>query len=361
MSRHKILYIEDDKLDQMAFERHIKKEDLNYDYRISSSIEEALQYIEKENFDLIITDFNLGDGNAFKILDKKLNCPVLMLTGVGDEVVAKEAYEKGVYSFLMKSEDGNHIRFLEVEVENAINHDRVSRELVVAKERAEASTKAKSEFLANMSHELRTPLNAILGFSEMMKLGMVGEMTHDQVDYLTDIYDSGNLLLSLINDILDLSKVEAGKMKLEYANIYVHDLLQRSAVFFKEKGLNKKISLSTNIEEGIETFYGDELRIKQVLVNLLSNAFKFTSQGGFVTVDVIKQESEGGESFIQFTIKDTGSGIREEDLHKLFEPFQQLHNRISHETEGTGLGLALCKEIQKQPGKKSSQKGYTQC
>lgn len=331
-------------LDRMAFERHIKKENLDYDYRLAASIDEALHIISREKFDLIITDFSLGENNAFKILDEKLDCPVLMLTGVGDETVAKEAYKKGVYSFLVKNHDGNHFRFLDVEVENAINHDRTKRELIIAKEQAEASTRAKSEFLANMSHELRTPLNAILGFSEMMKLGMAGELTDNQKDYLTDIHESGSLLLSLINDILDLSKVEAGKMVLECSPVNIHEIIKRSAVFFKEISLNKKIALTINVEEGIETFYADGLRIKQVLVNLLSNAFKFTSKDGHVSIDVRKEEIDKS-SFLRFTIEDTGPGIREEDMKKLFEPFQQLHSRIDKEVEGTGLGLALTKKI----------------
>ncbi len=162
--------------------------------------------------------------------------------------------------------------------------ERFEDELRAAMFRAEAANRAKSEFLANMSHELRTPLNAILGFSELMLTGMTGELTEKQKDYLRDIHECGNLLLSLISDILDLSKVEAGKMEFEYSEVDVRALIDQSLTFFKEKMMRHNLTLTTEVDDGIGVVEADERRLKQVLVNLLSNAVKFTPDGGSIRV-----------------------------------------------------------------------------
>jgi signal transduction histidine kinase len=159
---------------------------------------------------------------------------------------------------------------------------RAEAALQQAKEAAEAATRHKSEFLANMSHELRTPLNAIIGFSEVLLEKMFGELNEKQEEYLQDILSSGQHLLSLINDILDLSKVEAGKMELEPAVFNLRELLEGSLVMVKERALAHGLTLSLAIADGIDTFVGDERKVKQILFNLLSNAVKFTPDKGFV-------------------------------------------------------------------------------
>ncbi|MDT8316785.1 MAG: histidine kinase dimerization/phospho-acceptor domain-containing protein, partial [bacterium] len=207
-NKYKFLLIEDDIVDQMAFERYVKKEALPYDYEIAGSVLEAKDILASTSFDIIVTDFNLGDGTAFDLLKLEIDCPVVMMTGEGDEETAKEAYRKGINGFLVKTTTGSHLKYLSVEVENAINHSRTKKELIEAKNVAEAATRAKSEFLANMSHELRTPLNAIIGFSDMIRAGLSGDVSEKQAEFIEDIYSSGEHLLSLINDILDLSKIE---------------------------------------------------------------------------------------------------------------------------------------------------------
>lgn len=212
-----------------------------------------------------------------------------------------------------------------------------TRELEEASLRAEAANRSKSDFLANMSHELRTPLNSIIGFSEVLEDGMQGELNKRQREYVGFILNSGRHLLSLINDILDLSKVEAGKLEIELSRFRLDLLLDSSMVMFREKAMMHKIGLNLAIEPdaGIE-IESDERKLKQILFNLLSNAVKFTPDGGSVSV-AARRVSD----LMEISVEDTGIGIKPEDLEKLFKPFTQLESSYDKRYEGTGLGLAL--------------------
>lgn len=234
----------------------------------------------------------------------------------------------------------------------------INKELALAKDMAESATKAKSDFLANMSHELRTPLNAIIGFSELMIIqGPSNGLSDENLEYLTYISESGDLLLSLINDILDLSKVEAGAMELQYSKLNVEDLIERSIIFFKERSLKKNVKLTSHVDPDTGYVEADEMRMKQVIVNLLSNAIKFTPAKGSVNISArtvacaettagLKDNLQGKEVMcLEICVEDTGIGIKPENIDKLFAPFQQLETSITKEYGGTGLGLALSKKI----------------
>ncbi len=227
-------------------------------------------------------------------------------------------------------------------------------ELLAAKEMAEAADRAKSSFLANMSHELRTPLNSILGFADLMLQGLSGDLAPEQREYLTDIMESGKHLLSLVNDILDLSKVEAGMMKLDFGEVDLEELASRSLFMIREKALRHGIRLTTEATPDLPLVDADERRLRQVLVNLLSNAVKFTPDGGEVRVVISTppavQETKAGAArpgpeHVTISVADTGPGIAPEDQARLFHPFVQLDSSLTKEMEGTGLGLALCKRI----------------
>lgn len=212
--------------------------------------------------------------------------------------------------------------------------------LVEAKRTAEAASKAKSDFLANVSHDLRSPLNSIMGFSEVMIEGMAGPITDAQKEYLGDILESGRYLLRLIEYSLDLSKVEMRKMKLELGEFCLRTLLEESLAMFKGKVLTRHMELRMDIAEDISYVTADDVKVRQVLLNLLSNAFKFTPDGG--EVGVTARNATGD---VQITVWDTGIGISEEDLPKLFRPFQQIETTLTKKHPGTGLGLYYSKKL----------------
>jgi len=220
------------------------------------------------------------------------------------------------------------------------------KEISAAKEAAEAANRAKSEFLSNMSHELRTPLNAIIGFSEIMK--MAKDLPAKQKDFAGDIYESGRHLLHLINEILDLAKIEAGKMEFNSEDIYLCDLIESSLLFFRKKVLKKRLLINTELDGTVKTVYADDIRLKQLLLNLLSNAVKFTPDGGTITL-AAKRTLEG---MVEVSVADTGCGIRNEDIPKLFNSFSQIDSSYRKKHQGTGLGLALCKKITEAHGGK---------
>ena len=215
-------------------------------------------------------------------------------------------------------------------------------EAEIMKEKAEAANLAKSDFLASMSHEFRTPLNAVIGFSELMVTGLGGPLTDQQKEYVTDILTSGQHLLSLVNDVLDLSKVEAGKMELQLNEFNIERLLESSIALFKGKAFKHDLQMTFEIADGLETMMGDERKIKQVLFNLLGNAVKFTSEGGTIHVEAALTDDR---AFFKYSVSDTGIGISPEDHNKLFKPFQQVDTRLTRKYKGTGLGLSLCKQL----------------
>jgi signal transduction histidine kinase len=221
----------------------------------------------------------------------------------------------------------------------AIQNARLFREIEEKSQQLEVASQHKSEFLANMSHELRTPLNAIIGFSEVLSERMFGDLNAKQEEYLRDIYASGQHLLSLINDILDLSKIEAGRMELELTDFHLPTALDNALTLVRERAGRRGIALHITTDERLDYVRGDERKIRQVILNLLSNAIKFTPEGGRIGV-----RTKSVNESVEISVSDTGVGIAPEDQEAIFEEFRQV-GTADKKVEGTGLGLALSRKF----------------
>jgi signal transduction histidine kinase len=222
----------------------------------------------------------------------------------------------------------------------AVENVRLFNEIEEKSRQLEIANKHKSDFLANMSHELRTPLNAIIGFSEVMITGMAGPLPENQKEFVGDIRDSGKHLLALINDILDLSKIEAGRMELDVARFDLRSAIDNALTLVRGRADRHEVRLESEVADGVAEYDGDERKFKQILLNLLSNAVKFTPAGGRVALRA--RRDEGGYSF---AVSDTGIGIAAEDQERIFEEFRQVGTDYARKAEGTGLGLTLTKRL----------------
>jgi PAS domain S-box-containing protein len=281
---------------------------------------------------------------------------------VGTQIAGAVANAQ-LYAGLKRAEED--LRHTQAILEMRVNER--TEDLVKARDAAESANRAKSEFLANMSHELRTPLNHILGFTELVVDKQCGELNEEQGEYLNDVLQSSRHLLSLINDILDLSKVEAGKLELQVKEIHLRTLLEGSLGMVKEKAMKHGIRLLTDIDGIPREVQADERKLKQIIYNLLSNAVKFTPDGGSVTLsarhlpfwdgewytrdgEAVEMALDGNDrlrmgAVIEISVQDTGVGIRHEDLERIFDPFEQGDNSASRRYQGTGLGLSLSRKL----------------
>jgi signal transduction histidine kinase len=221
----------------------------------------------------------------------------------------------------------------------AIQNARLFREIEVKGRQLATASQHKSEFLANMSHELRTPLNAIIGFSEVLSEQMFGEINAKQAEYLSDILESGRHLLALINDILDLSKIEAGRMELEPTDFDLRAAIENSLVLVRERAHRRGITVGSTVDARLGMIRADERKVKQVLLNLLSNALKFTREAGRIDVQAVVRDGVA-----EISVTDTGVGIAPEDQEAVFEEFRQV-GTTAKKVEGTGLGLSISRKF----------------
>ncbi len=296
-----------------------------------------------EDFNAIKQKWYLNNDRAINWVDGRL-ARLQISIDVTERKIAENA--------LQNVNDELEQRVAERTAELARKNELLNREVTVrqqaeleirkAKEESETANRAKSEFLANMSHELRTPLNHIIGFTEMVVDERLGELHTKQQKYLNNVLQSGWHLLALVNDILDLSKVEAGKLELVPGTVNVKLLMQNSLVMVKEKAIKHGIRLSFDVDGIPESITADERKLKQILYNLLSNAVKFTPDRGSVQCEA--RLADGNEN-IEISVADTGIGIQPDDLKRIFDPFEQVDGSMSRRFEGTGLGLSLTKKL----------------
>ena len=291
-------------------------------------------------------DIRLGRSSGVDLLShlraQRPDLICVMMTAHADTQTAIAAMRQGAYDYFDKSAEPAELlavlhRCFEkfrLQEENRRTYDA----LRIAKEAAEKANRAKSEFLANISHELRTPLNAIIGFSEVMMQGILGPVGNESyLGYLKDIHDSGIDLLNIINDILDLSKAEAGKLELSEQMVDVPTVLDAVCRLMSTKIEGSGLAIDTKFAPKLSLLFCDRLKLKQVVLNVLSNAVKFTPQGGRIEISASSDPEQG----FAIIIRDTGIGIAKEDIPRVLLPFEQVESSLSRTHNGTGLGLPL--------------------
>jgi len=371
-----VVLVVDDTPDNLALMSALLTDE--YRVKVASSGEKALRIASSDSPpDLILLDIMMPglDGYAvcgrLKSEARTANIPVIFLTAKSDMEDEKRGLELGAVDYITKpisppivmARVKNHLalkamtdslrdqnEYLEREVARRMCEQMAIREVAIQNLQLEAASRMKSEFLANMSHELRTPLNAIIGFAEVLRDGLAGELEPKQKDYANEIYMSGGHLLALINDILDLSKVEAGKMTLTLEPVSVSMLVQAGLQVVKETATAHRQRLTAQVAPDLGEVWLDGRKFKQILYNLLSNAVKFTPDGGEVRLEARRVTPEAppdgpGASFLEIVVKDSGIGVPAADQARLFEPFTQIDSTLARRYQGTGLGLAMVRRL----------------
>jgi signal transduction histidine kinase len=326
-----------------------------------TSVEKALAALRDQPCDLLLTDLTMPeiDGIAFLRAARQIDPNVVgvVMTGHGTIGSAVEAMKAGALDYILKpfklsavlpvlarALTVRRLRLENTQLRESLAMSELRHknfELEEQARRVQEADRLKSEFLAMMSHELRTPLNGIIGFSEFILDEKPGPLNPKQREYMSDVLTSGRHLLELINDILDLSKVEAGKMELHPEPLRLAKVIEEVCAIINPMAMKKNINVTTTLDKRLDRLTLDSQKLKQVLYNLLSNAVKFTPEGGKIEITA----KPSGENEFLLLVRDSGAGIRPEDLGKLFMAFQQLHSAGARPHDGTGLGLALTKKI----------------
>jgi len=342
----RVLIVEDSEDDALLVMREFRRAGYDVSLERVDTAEAMATALANETWDVAIADYTMPhfSGTAALELLKQtgLDIPFIFVSGTIGEDRAVAAMRAGAQDYIIKGNVRRLVPAVERELREAEGRRERKRleEEVRHKQRLEDILRFKSEFIANMSHELRTPLNSIIGFSELLEDQLAGPLTDKQRGYIHNVWTSGKHLLDLINDILDLSKVEAGKIELHMETFSLREALGAALTMVRPQAAKKRISLQSEIVAET-TVTADPLRLKQIVYNVLSNAIKFTPEGGQVTVAARTVQG----AFVEIAVTDTGIGIRTEDLSKLFREFSQVGGEHTRGQQGTGLGLALSKRL----------------
>jgi signal transduction histidine kinase len=361
-----LLLVDDDAIDRMAICRALAKADLAVQVTEVTNAEEAIARLGSHSYDCVFLDYRLPEQDGLSLIRQLradgVTIPLVVLTGQGDEQIAVDLMKAGASDYLVKTRVSpdrlalllrNALRVYKAERREAKALAQLQRTNVLLTQQNEElerqrryiedqnlklleAYRVKSEFLATMSHELRTPLNAILGFSQLLDSQSKGPLTDHQAEMVKRIFTNGKNLLTLVNDILDLSKLEAQRLTLTPTAVNLHGLVQATLSDLRSLADAKALALESSLDLDNPVVINDERRLRQVLINLVSNAIKFTDRG-LVHVAL----AEDAPDHITLTVTDTGVGIAPEQLPHIFEAFRQVDQSIRRQRPGTGLGLAI--------------------
>ena len=337
-----------------------------YDTQLADRPESAIAAVASSDVAVVMLDIRLGVTSGVDLMSRlKAERPDLicvLMTAHIDTQTAIKALRQGAYDYCDKACEPSEIYAVlercferrQLQEERRAAHQalrRAKEEAEAARGLAEAASQAKSEFLATMSHELRTPLNAVIGFSQIMMTETLGPIGSPQYrDYSKDIHDSGVHLLEIINDILDLSKAEAGKLELDEDWVDVGDAVSAACRLIGPRAERAQLSVVERIPANLPPLWADERKLKQILLNLVSNSVKFTPAGGRVEVSASIEPADG----LSILVQDTGIGIPSSDLERVLEPFVQVENSLTRSYQGSGLGLPLAAKMTELHGGKLS-------
>jgi signal transduction histidine kinase len=351
--RLRVLLVEDNPTDALIVKKRLQK-DANFEYEIDhvASGEEAILSVEKANYDIILLDYNLPKKSGLETLQdvkaRDTEIPIVMITGQGDEAVAVRLIKEGALDYLPKREGYEDsvplmIRKTIAEFRAKLEREKLQKEIAIRKDELEKMNaqlmeldRMKSDFVANVVHELRTPLTLIKGNIDNIDKGFAGAVQPKQKEILSDLFRIVNRLTRLVNDLLDLSKIEAGKMELNREDLDIVELAGEIIKDFEKLAIEKKINIKKEFSQAKIVIKADRDKLAQVFVNLLGNALKFTDKGN-VTVRIIELQDEA-----QVEIIDTGLGMTKDETEKIFDKFVRV---VAEKKEGTGLGLPIAKDI----------------
>ncbi|MBE9054953.1 hybrid sensor histidine kinase/response regulator [Sphaerospermopsis sp. LEGE 08334] len=373
----KILVVDDDEVDRMAVRLALTKAGVYMELCEVSDGNNALSALQNTNFDCVFLDYCLPNQDSFTLIHKLRSCeikvPLVILTAQGEEKIAVDLLQAGATDYLIKSKLNaenlvlilrNTMRLYRAEMKADLAYQQLkeSNEQLIRKNqelerqrqqiqlqnlRLLEASRLKSQFLATISHELRTPMNAIIGFSQILLRPKFGQLTNQQADMVERILNNGKHLLMLLNEVLDFSKLEAGKLELKPEICDLSKIVNNTVGEIRSLAEAKKLSLLVEIELENTLVFNDPVRVHQILINLLSNAVKFTEYGS-IKVEV----KEIPRNQLAISIKDTGIGISPQDYQHIFEAFRQVDQGISRKYPGTGLGLAIIDSLVQMMGGK---------
>lgn len=336
-----ILVVDDDKFIRVFVKAVLAQ--LNAEFSEAGNGQDALRQIAERRFDAVLLDINMPGIDGLEVCRQVRGhlhfqqLPIIIMTALDGQDIIVQAFDSGATDYVHKPINQQELL---ARTQAVIARRQAEQALYYAKKEAEAANRAKSEFISSMSHELRTPLNSVLGFAQLLESDAEAPLYEEHREYVKQILGAGWHLLRLINDILDLSKVEAGVLAMHPAPALVNDLVDECISFSQTLAADHGIALECRLHEADPVIYVDETRAKQVLVNLISNAIKYNRPQGSVMIEVAQPTADR----VRISVTDTGFGIPEEKMAGLFQPFNRLGAELS-DVEGSGIGLALTKRM----------------